>query len=54
MKNKIIDIFKNLNDESYFYGVRIPKINLTPVNDESDERVEIIKSITDNANQMDS
>ena len=54
VKNKIIDIFKNLNDELSFYGVRIPKINLTPVDDESDERVEIIESITDNANQMDS
>ena len=48
------DVFKNLNDELSFHGVRIPKINLTPVDDESDERVEIIESITDNANQMDS
>jgi hypothetical protein len=53
-KNKINDVFKNLNDELSCYGVRIPKVNLSPLDDDSDEKFEIIESIPDTANQMDS
>ena len=53
VKNNMQRVFKSLNDDLSAYGIRIPKVQISPLDQEIDNNVEIAETLSENACQMD-